>query len=158
MKNKETVGKVAVDLASKTPVERNPIELEREMHTDYDKNIYEAVDRGKKDYPGDFFIVVETKKERLLQNVLRNYFMVRQSCPTPNYDQTVYRYIRADEIVEFLWVVPARDVCFYLKDNALDVVDEEKVLLRYVLNFSDGTLYKLAQQLNNEITETIKGE
>lgn len=157
MKNKDTVGKVALDLLTKDPVEKSPIELEREMHTDYDKNIYECVDRGKKMFDGDFFVVIETKKERLLPNVLRNYFFPRHTCPTPNYDQTVYHYHHADQLVEFLWVIPSRDTCVLLKENALTIANEERQLLKFVLDFSDGTLFKLAKKLNGEVEDTIKG-
>lgn len=35
---RETVGKLATDLSKKEPDTRDPIELEREMHKDYEKN------------------------------------------------------------------------------------------------------------------------
>ena len=44
---------------------------------------------------------------------------------------------------------------FLFKQNALQVVDEEKELLRFVLQFDDGTLLKLCKKLNGEETDTI---
>lgn len=147
---RETVGKISSDLIVKESPTRDPIELEREMHKDYEANIWECVDRSKKDFFGDFYIVVVTKKERLMPNVLRNYFMGRSSCPTPEYDQTVYKYNCTDDALEFLWVLPSKDTCELLKENALQVAPEEKALLYYVLSFYDGSLLKKSKQLNKE--------
>lgn len=147
---KETVGKKALELAQKAPETRSPIELEREMHKDYEKNILECIDRGKKELDSDFFVIVITKKEPLLQNVLRHFYFFRISCPTPDYDQTVYKYTKSTDIVEFIWTIPSRDTCFMLKDNKTIVSPLEYGLLDFVLKFDDGTLRKLAKTLNGE--------
>ncbi len=151
---RDTVGKISSELLKKEPETRDPIELEREMHKDYIAHIHDAIFRGKQDFTGDFYIVVITKKEPLMENVIRNYFTVRKSCPTPDYDQTVYRLKRVDDLVEFLWVIPSKDTCILLKENALQVAPEEKDLLRYVMDFADGTLFKLAKKLNGEKLNT----
>ena len=148
--SRETVGKIATSLAQKTPDSRDPIEIERELHTDYEANVLACLDAGKKEYNDDFFIVVITKKEPLLPNVLRNMFFHRHSCPTPDYDQTVYRYDRTAGILEFVWVVPSKDTCLLFKDHALEIVPEERELLRHILDFSDETLYKIAKTFNKE--------
>lgn len=147
---RETVGKISRDLSLKSPESHDPIELEREMHKDYEKHIYSCIDTCKKGYPADFYIVVIIKRERLMQNVLRNYFFGRLTCPMPDYDQTVYFFDRAKEQIQFLWVIPSKDACIVLKENAVQVVPEERELLKFVLDFADGTLYKLARQLNGE--------
>ena len=147
---RDTIGKIATELAQKTPDSRDPIEIERELHTEYESNVFSCLDAGKKEHNGDFFIVVITKKEPLLQNVLRNMFFHRKSCPTPDYDQTVYRYDKRNRLLKFLWVVPSKDTCLLFKDHALEVVSEERELLRYVLDFDDGTLYKIAKRFNKE--------
>ena len=79
-KKRVTVGKVATDLAKQDTVAQSPIELEREIHKEYEQNFFDCAERGKKHYRGDFFVVVLTKKERLLPNVLRHYFLHRNSC------------------------------------------------------------------------------
>lgn len=147
---RDTIGKLSLDLAQKTPDTRDPVELEREMHKDYEYNVLLCVERGKKDLFGDFYVVVETKKERLMDNVLRNFFFYRKTCPTPTYDQTVYRYDRKKDEVDFLWVLPSKDTCQLLTENALQVVPEERDLLMHVLSFSDGSLLKLSKKLNGE--------
>lgn len=147
---KDTVGKISLELMQKEPDTRNAIELEREMHTEYEKNIYDCIENNKNKFHGNFFIVVITKMEPLMKNVLRNYFFARHSCPTPDYDQTLYYYNKDQESIEFLWVIPSRDACKLLKEYALEVVPEEKGLLKFVLDFADGTLMNITKKLNKE--------
>lgn len=149
-----TVGKIATDLAAQDTHAQSPIELERAMHKDYEENVQQCIERGKKEHPGDFYIVVITKKERLLQNVLRHYYLHRATCPTPEYDQTVYKYFREHDAHQFLWVVPDKITCEMMRDNALQVPDPERDLLRFVLDFYDDTLMKLSKKLNGEFLET----
>lgn len=152
---RDTVGKASYDLLQKSPDSRDPIELEREMHKEYEDHVFQAVSRGKQDFIGDFYIVVITKKERLMQNVLRNLFTARQSCPTPDYDQAVYKFHRTDEMIEFLWVIPSKDTCEHLRDHALEVVPSEHALRDFVLSFYDGSLLTKAKQLNGECAAGI---
>lgn len=154
MKKKETVGKIAVDLMAKPENQHTVIDQMRENLTDYDKNIFLCVQRYKKIFPGDFYVVVETKKERLFENVIRNYFFGRLSAPTPTWDQTVYKFHRNDELLEFLWVVPSQDTCAYLTMNKNYVVESERGLLNFVLSYNDGTLLNMAKRLNGETSNS----
>ena len=151
---RDTVGKISQELLQKEPETRDPIEIQREVHKQYEKNIIDCIDRHKGVYTGDFYLEVITKKERLMQNVLRNYFFATQECPTPTYDQTVYKYHRATDTPEFLWVVPAKDICEMLTINAIDVAKSERELLNFVLEFNDGTLLKRAKKLNGECEDS----
>lgn len=151
----ETVGKVSLDLSQKDPYSRDPIELQREMHKDYVSNVIECINRSKKDFPNDFFVVVITKKERLMPNVLRNYFTARLTCPTPEYDQTVYKYLSKREDLEYLWTIPSKDTVSLLINNALEVSPEERELLMHALSFTDGTYFRKAKELNGEADDSI---
>ena len=86
-----------------------------------------------------------------MHNVIRNYFFHRSTCPTPEWDQVVYYYKRADDALNFLWVIPSKDTCELLRENALMVAPDERDLLNFVLNFYDGTLERIAQKLNGEL-------
>lgn len=149
-KRKKTAGQISSELSLKTPETRDPIELQREMHKDYEKHMQICIDTSLKEFVGDFFIIVITKKERLMQNILRNYFFGRETCPSPDYDQTVYKYDRGSDTIQFIWVVPSKDTCVLLKENAMHVVPEERILRDFVLDFADGTLFKKMKKLNGE--------
>ena len=155
---RDTVGKYALDLANKVPDSRDPIELEQEMHAEYEKNIFECIEKCKKSFQVPvgswFYVVVLTKREPLMPNVLRHYFLGRLSCPTPDYDQAVYAYDPHQDRIDFLWVIPSRDAAQHLRDNALQVAPAEKDLLNYVLQFADGTLFKIAKKLNGEAEDS----
>lgn len=154
-KKRETIGKISTELQLKASGNTHSAEDQmRENLTEYDSNIYECVQRSRKEFMGDFFVVVLTKKERLMPNVIRNYFYSRLSCPTPDYDQTVYRYLKGEDMIEFMWVIPSKDTCEYLKQNALMIDPSEHELLNFVLSFYDGSLLKLCKSLNNETEKT----
>lgn len=149
---RDTVGKLSWDILSNAAVpDYSAEEQMREQLEEWDKNIEEAIESGKKTYTGDFFLVVETKKEPKLQNVLRNYFIPRLTCPTPQYDNTVYKYHRIDDRIEFLWVLPSKATCIMMKEYAVDIPEEQKELLKFVLDDADGTLLRLCKKLNREL-------
>jgi len=158
MHKDKTIGQITKEIMEQAHQPVSPIDVEREAHKDYEKHVYEAVDRGKKDFDGDFFVVVLTKKERLLELVLRNYFFVRKSCPTPEYDQTVYHFHRKEDVLEFLWVLPSRDTCQLFLENIDKIVPEERWLLGLIIKDRDGDLLALSKKLNNEVKESNKLE
>ena len=148
---RKTIGAISSELAAQQDRPISPIEQMYENLTDYENNVTDCVQKHKNVFPGDFYIVVITKKEPLMHNVLRNYFFARLSCPTPDYDQTLYKYTQQNDQLEFLWVIPSRDTCFLMLENRQQIAPAEYTLLQYVLKFHQGALFKLAQSLNNEI-------
>jgi len=147
---RKTVGAEALELLQKEPGTHTAVDQMREQLDDYEANIHECIRKNKRKFLGDFYVVVITKKEKLMQNVLRHYFFARQSCPTPDYDQAVYRYIKADDKLDFLWVLPAADAVNFMKNNPHAISQDKYELLGYVLQFVDGSLLRLAKKLNME--------
>lgn len=156
-KPRETVGKIATDLMAQPQGAVSPIDLEREMQQDYMKELLDCVDAHYHLFPGDFFIQVITKNEKLLPNVFRNYFAARRSCPTPDYDQTVFKYNREVGSVEYIWTIPSKDACLHLLRHAHEVVQEERHLLSFVSMFERGDLAKLCMKLNGEQVGGLSG-
>lgn len=151
--DRETVGKIATDLMMASPETVSVKELGQDMLQDYMENLWIAIDRGRKEIDGDFFVVVLQKKEKLLQNVVRNQFLYRRSCPTPTYNQSVFRYDSQDDKLDYIWSLPDKDSCFMLRNNALQVVSEERKMLGFVLDFFSGELDKQAQIYNGELKQ-----
>lgn len=151
----KTVGELSQELLLKaTPSSHSVSEQASEQLGEFEKNVYICLEEHKKIFDGDFFIVVLTKKEKLLENVIRNYFYGRISCPTPNYDQIVYKYSREEDSLEPLWVIPDQKTCLYFKWYTAEVNPTQFELLSNVLKFEDGTLFKLAKELNGEKEKT----
>ena len=152
---RKTVGHEAYDRLKAGPNTADAIELEREMHKDYEKNIFECIARGRKFYTQSFYVVVDTKKERVAENIVRNLFYHRLSCPTPTYDQTVYFFDITKDQIEFVWVIPSKDTCLMLMQNWQNVVESERDLLTYVLQFASGKLDEVAQFRNGELIQPL---
>lgn len=151
----QTVGSKALELQSKGDQEINAIDLQREIHKEkWENDFRECFDRGKRRFDGDFFVVVLFKKERLLHNVVRQYFIDRQSCPTPEWDQTVFHYHRESDELEFLWCVPDHTTCKALIQNKDELSLEQIPLLQYVQAFYSGQLDKETQKRNKEFQLT----
>jgi len=163
----QTVGKIASDLMLKTPDSNDPIEIQRATEQEYLDNLMWCVQHALKKVDcssiashdecknrtaleGDFYVAALLKKEKLLQNVLRNYFIATKSCPTPTFDQTIYKYNSKKEAIEFLWVVPDQETALTLKDNKQIVVPSERGLLQFVLDYYNGNLHRVCKQLNGE--------
>jgi hypothetical protein len=53
-----------------------------------------------------FYMVVLSKKERIMNNVVRRYFFGRESEPTPDYDQTVFKVNPKDQRIDYKWTIP----------------------------------------------------
>jgi hypothetical protein len=146
-----TVGAAAVALQAKASNNNHSIiDQTNEQIKEYCANLIECVNSNKSKYQGDFYIVVITKKERLLENVLRNYFFARNSCPTPDYDQALFKYNAHLEEISFIWVVPDKETCVMLIKNMAQVVPEERELLQFAIDFASGKLMYLAKKMNGE--------
>jgi hypothetical protein len=148
--HRKTVGQLSTEVFNSAPEDHTPTEQMQENLTDWDKNIRECIDRALKETTSDFYVLVITKKERLMSKTLRNYFLWTHACPTPTYDQTVFKYHRSSDSLEFIWVLPAKDICEWMRDNALIIPTEQKELLNFVLGLYDDSLIKLAKKLNGE--------
>lgn len=153
---RKTIGALSQELLAKEQDTDDAVELQREIQGDsFEVELLAAVERGKNKYFTDFYIVPINQRFRLFPNVIRTYFVDRISCPTPDYDQAVYRYSRKEDKLEFLWVIPDQQTCEYMQLHALEVDAEQRDLLNFVLEFYDGTLLQKARKLNKEESQTL---
>lgn len=153
---KETLGSAASKLILQQGGDSHaPHEQMQDQLDEYIPNLIECVEDGKKNRHGNFFVEVITKKEKLLTNVLRNYFINRSTCPTPDFDQTVFRCNRTDDNIEFLWCVPAPSVCIELMQDIKNTPPEEEELMNTIINFSNGNLLKRAKEYNKETSDAF---
>jgi hypothetical protein len=151
MKEK-TVGQLSHEASL---LEKEPIRVQEQtasMHQEYGDELMNAIKKGMETYPDEPIFYVEdiTRQERIMMNVIRHTLIPRLTCPTPNYDQTVYRIVVKDQAIEYVWTLPSKITCEYYLYNKPLVVDEERELLQFILDFRDGRLEQLAQQFNGE--------
>ena len=150
---KITAGQMANKAMFSPDIILSPYEAAKSFFKEYWQSVEECINTHRKIAifkDNDFFVVVLSKKERLLKPLLRQYFVGTLSCPAPNYDQTVYKYHKGHDAIEFIWTIPDRETCKYFLKYPNLLSDEEKTLLPHILAFKDGELWKKMKELNNE--------
>lgn len=163
---RETVGKVASDLLTKVGDTRSPIEIQKATEIDFLKNLEWSINHELKlvdctnvckeaclsrTAPQDnFYIEVITQSHENLPNVLRNFFITKKACPTPNFDQSVWLYEYKLGKLRYLWTVPNKETALTLKENRNIVHRGEHHSLQFVLDYFDGKLHRVAKKLNKE--------
>ena len=151
---RKTAGQISMELFEKEPEVTDVRDARSEMLKDYVNKVEDTIAKALKRRTGDFFVEVETKKERTMQNVIRNFIMDRETCPTPHFDQIVYKYHRRNDEVEFLWSIPNKRLCMYIHQHPLELPPEMADLRTTVLDFYDDTLLRKCKKLNEETINT----
>lgn len=146
----KTAGEIALELQAKKPDSRDPIEIQKATEENYLLHLELCIEQHRKILEDDFFVVVLQKREKLLNNVFRNYFLARRTCPTPACDQTVFHFDPKDEKLTFLWTVPSDQTCQCLMENKLIVDPSERELLKYVQMYISGELDKKCAKWNED--------
>ena len=153
-----TVGQAALS-ARNYDIQADYHELQKEIlqkgrkGENFESNLWEAVERGRKDpsLKGNFYIVVLLRKETTLQNVVRLQYLYRQSCPSPGYDQTVFKYDRQGDFLDFIWSIPNNVTTIQMLTYPQTFPEDQKELIEFAKAFSNGELEKLAKTLNKEV-------
>lgn len=148
--DRKTVGAIVQDNLAKASESYDTRELGQEMTTNFMDKVFEVVEDGKGIYPADFFVEVHLRRDRLLQGVMRTQVIHRLTCGSPTYNQSMFKYDRKNNLVDYLWTVPDPQHARSLVINALSLDPQFRDLLQFVLDYEDGTLLKLARKLNNE--------
>lgn len=155
---RDTIGKIATDLQTNIIQESAHTISERiqAASPNYKAILHNAYLEGLKNKPNDFYIELCVKVEKLLWNVDPRWIPhVRDTCPTPCFNQSVYRYNKKDDCLEYMWTIPDIHSCVWMLQNALNLPDEQRELLNYVLDFKDGKLKQICLDLNDKLYKTI---
>jgi len=140
MTKKKTVGEEAIERLSKADTKQGIVDTQREADKEYFPEIEKCIENHKHlDTP--YYIVVHHKKERLLENVLRRYFFARQTLPTPQWDQTVWRYNPKTSELRFVWTLPDENTAKWMASNPQELSEHHRELVEFIMSFLSGTLY-----------------
>jgi hypothetical protein len=108
------VGQAVFDILSKPQPTTTVEEVLDEYQHSYVKELGETIESNQKRFKAPFHVVVLHKKEPWAENVLRNWFIARQTRPKadflrfefPNHSNTVYRVNQDIGKIEVLWSLP----------------------------------------------------
>lgn len=156
--NKPTVGEASLKLRNQKQESFEPLELAEAMlkgksyEDSYEYLINSTIKRAKEDEAihGDFYVVVLFRGERATPNAIRNQYFYTQYCPTPQYDQTVYKHYKHSDELKFLWVVPSKPVCMMMNQIGYIPHTSEMELYKFVKAFMSRELDKICASYNNE--------
>lgn len=157
---KKKYGQIIADNAAHhQSLDDDVIEYRRTMEKDVIKNIKTTIDQALKSphYDGkDFYIVMLVKLEHIGQ-VPRTYIFSRLSCPTPTYNQHVWKYHRTLSKLEFLWSIPDKILYYHIvRNNHRYLIDPEtKHLAQYVLLMETGQLLDWVKKENGEKVDAV---
>ncbi|MGD8305088.1 MAG: hypothetical protein PVF17_00405 [Ignavibacteria bacterium] len=139
MKNDKTVGQHCVDLlneSEKMEVGDLSSGCTKDYMNEIQKCAVDGLDNG--DYEGDFYVVAMRKRERHMVNVMRCYYLHRQTKPTPGWDMDLWRVSQKGDLF-FCWSLP--DI--HTGNDMLDYPEEFKDtpdLLNFVHQFAQEKL------------------
>jgi hypothetical protein len=144
-----TVGAEALKRLKDPDTKQGIIDTQREIDKEYLNEVEKCL-HAHKDMIEDqgmkgVFVIVLTKKERTMPNVIRRYFFCRKSLPSVQYDQTVWRYNhRKQSELELIWVIPDVETCLnYLQDEC---PQDEVTLWKMVRMMFAGRLRESAKK------------
>lgn len=132
-KEKVSVGKAAYDILSRPQEEMQVQEILDEYAEEYVKEMEATVQANFNKFESPFYIVVLHKKEPWAMNVLRNWFVARQTAPTmkhmweqyPNHSHTLYE-VHKEGMIKIVHSLPTRQEAQVVLNNA-SLYDEKLV-------------------------------
>jgi hypothetical protein len=119
------VGQAVVDIMSKEQPSQTVEETIFEFGPDFAKEFEKTVNKNAHKYKSPFHVVVLTKKEMWACNVVRNFFIARQTAPKakdmiidyPNHTKTLYKVNTNSGEVKAEWSIPGHQECISLSKS-----------------------------------------
>lgn len=140
---RKTAGELAVQALKDHNPDQTVEDTSRAMHKGYLDEIRKVTERSPaKTWTDPYYIVVITKKEKILYNVIRRYFFARKSMPTPTWDQTVFRYEPKKGDLFYLWTIPDPETAAWLASFPQDAPEGYEKLIEFVRDFASDRLYQ----------------
>jgi hypothetical protein len=137
----KTVGELTNELLANPDTKQGVVDTRKEMEKTYLPEVQKCINNHK-DWKDPYYIIVINKRERLLVNAMRQYFLARLTLPTPDYDQTVFKYFPASGDLKFLWTVPDMNTIGYLIENEATLPSEQAQLIKFCKLFMANKLDK----------------
>ena len=139
---RKTVGQISTELLAKGDQKQGVIETQQEMMKNYNDELIKCALEGKEIYGTEkiFYICVQTRRERLLSNVIRNMFYTRQTRPRPAYDLALYHFEPKSEQLRFVWCIPDQETVQRMIDPMYIPTRDEMQLHEFCQWFEKGVL------------------
>jgi hypothetical protein len=157
---KKTAGQILQEHDSmKIDLEDDVREYRRYMEKSTIEMVQETAEKASKQYPytgKDFYVVYTFINDRVLLHPKRIVF-ARQSCPTPVFSQSVWKYRNAVGTLEYLWTIPGALKYWeivHFPQRALSS-KEKKQAAQFVLLMESGELLEWVKKENGEKIDAV---
>lgn len=152
-RQRETVGAMSIK-AAQDQNQSDTWETTQQREKEILHNLHDFVEKKKVEHRSDFFIMLLSRREKILTNVIRDRLYCLKACPTPNYNQSLWKYHYLDDRLEFLWSVPPKEAVDFLSRYPIEMNDMCADVIKCVFDFIDGTLARKTRELNNLVRLT----
>ena len=131
-------------------------QLTEKMVETFPDQLYKAIDWANKECPDhnrDFFISTILWNDPFNPKLFKRQWFWSFECPRPYVNFTVFKYHRKSDHIEMIWSIPDRETLNFYYDNRIHASPEDWVILKDVIAYKDGSLYKKMKELNGETPE-----
>ena len=142
IKPKKTVGAHSLDLLKKADTGQSIMDTSKEMLKEFLPQVEECI-KIHSSWIEPYYIVVINKRERLMVNVIRQYFVARKTLPTADWDQTVFKYNPSSGDLKYLWSLPDKNTIDYLIVHENVLPKEQSQLLQFCKLFKMDKLEEI---------------
>jgi hypothetical protein len=160
MNKNKTYGQSVVEHdARRLDFEDDLIEYRRVMENDIVRNIHETAEKATQNSlykHKDFYVVMLMKVERIGQ-VPQTIIFARQSCPTPVYKQSVWKYHHIAGTLEFLWSIPDSFLYYHIINNTQKYLADKECadIAKFVILMESGELLDWVKRENGEKIDAV---
>jgi len=140
-------------------VEDDVIEYRRVIEKDIAQQLHETAFSAKSQTlykDKDFYIVMMTRLEKI-GSVPRTFIFARRSCPTPVYNQSVWKYMHLSDTLEYLWSIPDQVLYWHIFNNQAQYIHDKEcaTLAKFVILMESGELLEWVKKENGELKDAV---
>lgn len=160
MSNKKTAGQQILEHdALRLSMDDDVIEYRKSMEGDVLKKIYDTAHQAKTqtNYTNkDFYVVLVITEDRVLRQP-KIITLARQSCPTPVYKQSVWKFMHTTGTLEFLWTIPDQILYYHILRNKQKYLQDAECaqLAKFVILMESGELLEWIKKENGEKLDAV---
>ena len=155
-KKGKRVGQAVVDILSKDQPIYTAEEILNEYAPKFVQELEDCIKENHKKYTSPFYVFVLTGKEMWAENVLRNWFVARQTPPHaidmvvefPHKSKTLYMVDAEKGKVKVLWTIPGIEDC---KSIMKDPLIYDPHLVQWIIDCFEGKLNKDSYSFEEKI-------
>lgn len=127
---------------------QDSLDHSNEINKNEDAKLHEKYKEGLKKYPNkDFYIYCLLRSDPMLPTSYAAVWGTRRICPTPSFDQVLFKYMKKIKALYIMWSIPNVKSCVRYMNIPIKELRtaEREQYEKWVIPFYNGELEKLAK-------------